>query len=233
MSTHQLCAQRRDRCIRVEGPGRRLGRRVLAGVTLALASVWAAGAAHAGPAAYTIEEDWVVEIGTPDAAGSAPQIVTAMSSTLQLADVHAVFEINHTSLPSFTPGGLQLQVWSGDDLLVYKNSSKTGTLNTLNEVITFKQVMKLSSGKVEFTINSGASTTWGTFGTSGILKASLDTTQVDLSNYSPDVSVQNSYVGFAKHRVKKLALKEVRYYDKFGNLIQHDTTERIVHQLSN
>jgi hypothetical protein len=202
-------------------------------LAVAAATVLASQTAQAGPVSFRIEEDWEVVVGTPDPALHAPQIITAMSSTLELADVHAVFEINHTSLPYFTAGGLQLQVWSGDHLLSYKNSSNTGSLAIAGETVRFQQVMTLSTGKVTFEINNGSSTTWGGFGTSGILKASLDTNQVDLSNYSPQTSVDNSYVSFAKHCVQKLVLKEVRYYDKFGVLMHRDTTERVVHQLSN
>ena len=223
MSRVQVRAQRRHRC----NPAR-----VLSGLAVAAGILLVAEPALAGPVSFRIEEDWEVVVGTPDPALHAPQVITAMSSTLELADVHAVFEVNHTSLPAFTAGGLQLQVWSGDHLLSYKNSAQSGSLATAGETIRFKQVMTLSAGKVTFEINDGSSTTWGAFGTSGILKASLDTNQVDLSNYSPDVSVANSYVGYAKHCVQKLSLKEVRYYDRFGVLIQKDTTERIVHQLA-
>ena len=223
MSKIQFRPQRGLRCTRAP----------VLGLAAALGVLLIAEQALAGPVSYRIEEDWELVVGTPDPGLHAPQIITAMSSTLELADVHAVFEVNHTSLPAFTAGGLQMQVWSGDYLLQYKNSSKTGSLATVGETVRFTQVMKLFSGKVEFEINNGSSTTWGSFGTSGILKASLDTNQVDLSNYSPDTSVQNSYVGYAKHCVQKLALKEVRYYDKFGVLMQRDTTERVVHQLPN
>ena len=191
---------------------------------------WAATAfGQSTPTIVRVEEDWVIEISAPDIDASAPQIITALSSTERLADVHSVFEINHSNFPSYTPGGLQMQVWSGDSLLVYKNSAKTGTLNTANETITYTTSMTISGPKIIFEVKNGNSTTWGTFGTTGRLRAELDTHQLGFSRYSPETSVANSYVGYASHRVKKLALKQVRYYSALG-LVRTDTTERIVHQ---
>ncbi len=177
-----------------------------------------------------IEEDWEVQIGTPDPEGHAPQIITALSSTDKLEDVHAVFELNHATLPDYQAGGMELQVWSSDLNLNYRESPKTGTLHVQNEVIKYTMSMKISGCSIEFEVKDGSSTTWGNFGSQGYLKVAVPTCQTSLWKYSSATSVANSKVGFAKHRVKKFFLKEVRYYNTNG-LVATDTTDRVVHEL--
>ena len=202
--------------------------------TLALAGLLAmllAGnaSATAPPGAVKVEEDWVIEIGTPDVSLEGPQITTAMSSTELLADVHMVFEVNTRTWPSYQPGGMQLQCWSGDMYLVHKNNNKSGLLYNPGEVVRYTTSMRITGGRVVFDVLNGSSTTWGTFGISGALKAELETPQSGLGRYSPEISVRNSRVGYGGHMVNKFYIKEVRYYDSANNLILTDPTVRVVH----
>ena len=179
-----------------------------------------------------VEEDWEVVIATPDPAGHAPQIITAMSSTDRLEDVHAIFELNHATLPDYQAGGMGLQIWSGDTNLAHMVHPRTGVLQTENEVIRYKMTMRISNGVIKFEVKDGQSTTWGTgtWGTGGFYRQ-VSTSQTALYNYSPATSAKFSKVAFAKHRVQKFALKESRIYGPSGVLLSRDTTERIVHQL--
>lgn len=203
---------------------------------LAMAGAIAFALCASAPAAdvevQRIEEDWEVIIGTPSAAEHAPQIINAMSTTNRLEDVHALFELNHKTQPNYVAGYLQLQCWSGDTLLGYGTSGKTGSLNTAGEVIKYTIGMHLSGGKVNFEIKNGSSTTWPGFGGQGYLKLAIPTTQTYFPLYSPDVSTANSRVSFASHRVQRFALKQVRYYSANGTLLMTDNTERVVHDLS-
>jgi hypothetical protein len=191
-------------------------------------------AAESSPAQGTpvirIEEDWLVEIAEPDPEGNAPQIVTATSSTEQLEDVHAVFELNHASLPTYSAGGMQLQVWSGELLVDLRPSTEVGVLATNGEVITWTMKMSVGNGRIRFDVDDGDSTTWNNFGHQGQTISTLPTSQTDLGRYRPETSVAHSYVGFASHRVRRYVLSEVRYYSADG-LLSTDTTERVVHEL--
>lgn len=202
-------------------------------LAVAIAFALCASASAADPTIVRIEEDWEVVIGTPDPTAHAPQIIQAMSSTNRLADVHCVFEMNHKTQPDYVPGFIQLQCWSGDTLLGYGTSSKTGLLQTSGEVIRYTVSMELKSGCVDFRIKNGSSATWGSFGSQGYLRCRIPTTQLYFPNYSPDFSVANSKITYAAHCVQKLSQKEVRYYDVLGLLVSKDTTERVAHQLSN
>lgn len=188
-------------------------------------------AANASDEVVRVEEDWCVVIDTPDPDGHAPQIVTAMSSTDELADVHAVFELNHGTLPDYTSGGMQLQCWSEDLNLDYREAPKWGILSTPDEVVTYTMSMKLADGRVQFEVTKGESITWGKFGGAGWLQLSIPTSQTGFPYYSPETSVRSSRIGFAAHRVRKFYLKEVRYYSQSG-LVQTDCTERVVHELA-
>ena len=216
----------RDRSARM-GPNWKL--LALAG---AIAFALCASASAAAPEVQRIEEDWEVVIGTPSPDGHTPQIINAMSTTNRLEDVHALFELNHKTQPSFVPGYLQLQCWSGDTLLGYGTSGKTGLLKTTGETIRYTIRMSLGGGNVEFDVRNGNSTTWGTFGSQGYLRIRIPTTQTYFPLYSPDVSTANSRIAYASHRVQRFALKQVRYYSAGGTLLLTDNTERVVHDLS-
>lgn len=203
--------------------------------SLVLAVAFAAFARMSGDASAQVayvEEDWVVEIGTPDPDGHAPQIITAMSSTDRLEDVHSLFELNHATLPNYQAGGMSLQIWSSGSNLHYMVHPKTGTLHHENEIITYKMTMKVSNGVIRFEIKDGDSQTWDTNWGIGGFWRSVPTAQTSLPLYSPETSVKFSRVGYAAHCVKKFSMKESRTYDAQGQLLTRDTTERIVHELT-
>ena len=180
-----------------------------------------------------VEEDWVLEVVSPNMAESSPQIITAMSSTDKLADVHALFELNHHTLPKFTAGGMGLQLWSGDVNLDVRSSPQTGTLHHANETINYTMCLEIKNGNVEFEVRNGTSNSWETFGGQGYLKTRAATTQTSLTLYSPTVSIANSRIGFAKHRVKRFGILRVRYYTHDNQLLSTDETDRMVHVLAN
>ena len=74
----------------------------------------AGGASCTRPRPDQIQEDWQVVIGVPDPAGAGPQISTAMSPVTDGSTPSFVFDLNYQDSPSFIPGGMQVQVWSGD-----------------------------------------------------------------------------------------------------------------------
>lgn len=178
-----------------------------------------------------VEEDWILEILNPDAEESSPQLITAMSSTDRLADVHALFEINHRTLPEFRDGGVGIQLWSGDTNLDVRPAPFYSELATPGETITFTMRLEITDGRVEFSVPHANSPTWGNFGGHGYLKTGASTTQTSLSLYSPAVSVKNSRVGFAKHRVKRYGILRTRYYTHNNVLLSTDETDRMVHVL--
>jgi hypothetical protein len=61
-----------------------------------------------------VEEDWQVEIATPNASEYAPQITTVISPHANLDHAYAKFKLNNAAQPRFEAGDLQIQCWCGD-----------------------------------------------------------------------------------------------------------------------
>lgn len=179
-----------------------------------------------GPSITRVEEDWVIEINVPDTEGHTPQIINTMSLGGSLDGTHALFEMNHATMPSYTPGGMQLQLWRGDDFVEYQSPAQNALLSLDDEVIRYTLAMRVNDGRVEYQVKNGTSSTWGSFGS---LQVSRPTWSSTIWGYDPAVSVANSRVAYASHRVKRFVLKEVRYYSASG-LVSTDSTERVVHE---
>jgi hypothetical protein len=175
-----------------------------------------------------VEEDWELVVAAPDFVAVGPQITTSMCplSDFALASFVA-FDLNYREYPSFVPGGMQLQVWSGMQLL---NTSSQGStqLSTTNETITWTQRMSVANGVITYDIVYGDSTSWGKFGQGeGQLGVTYPTTLISLVGYSPAASVAHSGVSWQSDHVTSMKLVRVRYYAA-GVLLTTDTTPRTI-----
>jgi hypothetical protein len=177
-----------------------------------------------------VEEQWELVIATPDPGSDAPQVTCLLSPCGEIAYTHAVFELNQRTQPSFSPGGLQLQVWFGESPLVHVEAANTAVLGQAGETIQWTQSMEVGGGVLTFAVTGGHSATWGDFGQAGELRIQRPTWRTNLNQYDPAVSVQNSAVGYASNRVKSLVLKCVRYTSATGE-VWEDSTVRPVHVL--
>lgn len=232
LSLHRLLAEdiraQRSQMVSVFAPG--LISRMIRWFIVTTASLIAASpVAAADPLIVRVEEDWRVEVGEPEPEDHAPQIVTVLSPVGDLEQEYSVFELNHATYPEYTAGGMQLQCWRRDGLTGFGSTPQWQRLHHHNEVVTYTSVMKLDGPFLEFQITDGTSQTWSDFGGNGYLKTRFSTTLLNLNEYSPEVSVANSRVAFASHRVRKLVLTQVRYYGLDG-LIATDETTRVVHE---
>lgn len=186
-----------------------------------------------------IEEDWELQIGIPDPNSNGPQVQNTLSVREDLDGEYAVFEVNHATQPSYRRGGMQLQSWRYNSLANYRDFEAGTMLDHEDELIRYTLSMQLENGHLRFSVNHGESETWGTFGKSGGSDESSDHTLSfdsnlpSLNGYRTETSLANSGINYASHRVKYLAIREVRYYSSSG-LVRRETEERIVHSsLSN
>jgi hypothetical protein len=175
-----------------------------------------------------VEEDWKMVVEEPESESVAPQVTCVISPVGDVNSLYAALTLNHQGLPEFTPGGMQLQIWNNETSIINKNYPNNAVLSLADETITWTQSMELKDGQLTFEVINGNSDTWGAFGSQGYLKAIVDTTMQNLNNYSPDVSVKNSAIGFASNRVHSLVLEKVRYITSTGAVIE-DNTQRSVH----
>jgi len=171
-----------------------------------------------------IEEDWYIQVRTPVPNHQGPQITTVISPQANLNGHYCVFAINYTDLPSFTMGGLQMQIWNQNSNVVYLTEANTSIMGTSDELIRYTTKMSINaSGDLEFEVKTGRSTTWNSFGLAGSLKASVPTLLTDLSGYSPTTTIALSGMSRSAHNIEEVTLKVVRYYA--GNtLITNDRT---------
>lgn len=211
---------------------RRVLARIIRWLIIAAAYLSAASPAAAdGPPIVRVEEDWRVEVGAPAPEDHAPQIVTVLSPVGNLEREHSVFELNHATYPDYTAGGMQLQRWYRNWISGYSSTPHQQKLYYADEVITFTSSMEIDDGHIEFRIKDGVSKSWSAFGGNGYLKTQSSTGLNNLNAYSPNISVANSRVAFASHRVRKLVLTKIRYYSQEG-LVTTNDTPRIVHEHS-
>jgi hypothetical protein len=203
---------------------------LVAAFSLAALGAWPAMGESSASPVIRIEEDWELVVTNPDPDSVSPQVTCVFSPLGDADTVYAAFDINLQGQPEFTPGGLQLQLWEGEDCFDFVSFSGTAVMRTSDESVTWTQSMSVDDGTLVIEILAGASQSWGEFGTSGELRISSTTTLENLGDYSPDVSVANSGPGFAGNRVKSLTLLRVRYHHADGSSTE-DAEPRVVHSL--
>jgi hypothetical protein len=159
-----------------------------------------------------VEEDWELVLLEPAAGVTAPQLTCTISPVAQSDTLRAAFDLNHASAPSFSAGGMQLQVWQGDQCVATKRKKEGVSLSQTGETVKWTMRMSLPyENTLKFSVKNGTSNSWGAFGTSSdTFSLSLYTSLNNLDAYSSSVSVAQSGVGFAGNRVSSLTLKEVR-----------------------
>ncbi len=187
----------------------------------------------AGVNIVRIEEDWVLDVADPDPTADCPQVVCVFGPGDPSNGTHAIFELNHGTLPDFSEGGMQLQVWFGDYLIGYRRQHAPAELHIAVERLTYTTVTEVVNHKVKLYVADGHSVTWGDFGDSSTttLKVELDTWRSHLNDWDSEGPIRHSRVSYGANRVNKFLRKQVRYYTSAG-LHHTDTTERYVHRLA-
>jgi len=168
------------------------------------------------PQIVTIEEHWELRVGEPDAEQSAPQITMVMSPAANLDGPYVLFTLNHRNVPNYQPGGMQVQLWSGDETLDSSEGTADGSLWSNEETIRWVQRLKLVEGTVTFEVVDGSSETWGPFGDDEHLKLAVPAPVEGLQGYRPAVSLTESEVGYAGNRVVTLSLNKLKWVTADG-----------------
>ena len=174
-----------------------------------------------------IEEDWELTVTEPDPAVAAPQLATVMTPFEEAGTLYLSFVMNYRLHPSFTAGGMELELWYQGQQLGWLTVGD-GVLSTPNEKVTWTQRLELKNHSLHFSVMKGDSTTWGSFGQGNSLHMNITTTLTDLNDYHPNVSVDSSGITYASNRVGTLVLKAVRGYDASGELIAQDKDPVVV-----
>lgn len=188
-------------------------RRHLATSGFALLACWALFPATATAIEIVaIEEFWELNVGEPDAQRSAPQVTMVTSPVGSLDGLYFLFALNHQSHPEWAPGGMQVQLWNGGELVASHTSQEDESLHHGNELVRWIQRTELKDGQLVFKIHSGESDSWGSFGGDS-LKFSFASELSNLNGYLPAVAIEESGVNFAGNRVRSLTLTKLRWTD--------------------
>lgn len=167
-----------------------------------------------------IEEDWQLVLNEPDNEWVSPQFATVMSPYPHMDSYYAQTLWNYRETPDFTPGGIQLQSYRGEELIRTRNV-ESRVLSSVAEEITWTQSLETNGRTLTFSIYDGRSTTWHEFGRDMNISSTANVS--DLSQYDPAFSAANACVTFGSNRVNQLVLTRVRYYGESGLLAEDDT----------
>lgn len=206
-----------------------LNRRSFLATTAGLSAVLFCGRARAATSdIIRVEQDWRLVIGDPQPDVDAPQIITVFGPRNPLTGLHAVYEINHSTMPDYSEGGMQLQAWSGNSLVGYKSQFAPAELSVPNETITYTTATEVQTdGRVRMEVINGVSDTWGTFDGDRALRLRVPSSIEDLNDWDPTNSIKHSRIGYGANRIVMFKRTEIRYFNRDG-LLDHTTTEDTV-----
>lgn len=173
-----------------------------------------------------VEEDWEIRVASPDALLDLPQIVTVFGPDNPETGVHAVFELNHGTLPTFGEGGMQLQYWDGDNLRGYKRQKAPTEFATAGETVKFTTVTEIDRGDLVLSVTRGTSETFGTFGDESSLRIRVNSSLWNLNFMDLDSSIRHSRVTYGANHVSRFRRNTVRMYDTDGDIVATDSTVR-------
>jgi hypothetical protein len=168
------------------------------------------------PRVVSVEEHWELRLAQPDPDLSAPQTTMVLTPDGDLDGTQFLFTINHSTVPDYEPGGLQVQLWENDEL-VESASDGEGALSQEEEVVTWVQKLSLDGTNLKFQIRDGQSETWGDFGGDDLTivsSASLSS----LNGYRPGISITESQVSYAENRVVSLTLMKLVWTTEDGEI---------------
>jgi hypothetical protein len=222
---------------------RRQGRGLLCAVGAALLAAtpaWAQTNPLEGVDIIRIEEDWVLDVADPEPNGNLPQIETVFGPSDPAVGTHAIFQVNHGSLPAFGEGGMQLQAWWGGYLVGYRSQFAPQEFNVAIEQVKYTTAIRVcGNGHVHLYVVNGHSLTWGDFALDGASNESnlhirIESGILNLNNWNSQNSINHSRVTYGANRVNKYVRSAIRYYTAADLVNPHytDTTETVIHLLA-
>ena len=111
-----------------------------------------AGPVSAQSRVVRVEEHWELKLAQPDSDLSAPQTTMVLSPDGDLEGVHFQFTLNHVTVPQYQPGGMQVQLWDGDQLIEESAAHEAGTLRYADETIHWVQRVSLENDSLTFEV---------------------------------------------------------------------------------
>ena len=183
--------------------------------TLALLCLTATALAGHSTTVVQVDEDWELSVSSPDPNVTAPQTMCTFAPFSHLSSLHALVNVNYLNAGDFVPGGLELQIWNGPQMIDHAHHQAGVQLRSDEEIVRWTNRITVANGKLHFAVVQGSSYTWGSFGNNGELTLIVPSAQPNLNDYDPNVSLLNSGVVFAGNRV----LRRVRLTMADGQVV--------------
>jgi len=164
-----------------------------------------------------VEEEWRLSVGEPTVNSNGPQVSMVMSPWDDIDGDFFMFYINLRTAPDYQPGGAQIQHMYGDQVVAARDNPNDSLLDQDSELLQWTQVLSIEpNGETQFEIVNGTSKSWGGFGGLGHLKMRAQTGQVNLNTYRPQISLNQSGIGYAGNRVVSLILMRISWFTSDG-----------------
>jgi hypothetical protein len=173
------------------------------------------GQARHGGSIVRIEQDWILVVSSPDSNRCSPQLYFQMFPESG-GDVCCQFLLNYNDQPTFSAGGVQIQVWQNDTVLDgADNNPNQSVLTGENETVTFTLVMEIRGSRLWYSAINVSSSSWGDVSR---LAVSTAYDPSSFASYKTDDTVAKSGILLGSNRVTALTLKAVRKIDLSGNV---------------
>jgi hypothetical protein len=176
-----------------------------------------------------IEQDWELIVNEPDDDTASPQVATQMNLDAS-GESFAIFAINFQQVPSFWPGGMEIQLWDGEEVIDV-DAFAAYELSQINESIRWTQVLEIKDGKIRFYVKDGNSESFGSFGGTSFA-VDRPTNLANLDQFQVEDTLKNSGVLLGANRVNRLVLKETRFFDDQNQSKKDDVEKVLVEEVS-
>ncbi len=181
-----------------------------------------------------ISTSWKIRLNTPNDKGSLPQMIAVLLPNGTLYDNYMILELNHTSFPTYSAGGMQLQIWNYDKELTWSDPYSPGSrCRTTDEEISFMidaeivQDTNSPTGRsVVFTVREFRSTTWGEYDT--LPSYRIPTKLQSFDGFSPAECVSESGVNVGGTEVEYMKIDSIKYRFASGET-RDDSTDYCAH----
>lgn len=172
-----------------------------------------------------VEEDWEVLITEADDASSSPQIINVIAPGQSLTGPYAMVEVNHSTFPYFSEGGLQLQGRRGDSLISAQSFASGQTLRHDYDRLKYTIGLRQYEDNLLLIVKNVASKSWGGNLKNDVMLLAFPRENFSLSDYSPEFSVSASSVHVGAHRVASMYMTKSRKFYS-DDTVEEDTTIR-------
>jgi hypothetical protein len=170
-----------------------------------------------------IRTDWEIQFSKLNRKTTTPQIIAVLSPDGTVNGDYMILELNHSSLPSYSKGGLQIQIWNYDQEQTWSDVYFAGTeCQTDTERIRFTMEMKLvddvnsQTGKrLWFRVLGFKSDTWGKIDT--FREFGIATQLTSLNAFSANQCITESGINAGASQVDYMKIDRVDYLYKSGS----------------